>query len=141
VILFRDRRTLRKRNVAFFLRTMAERHPELRQPILHFRTVEAIARRERIVIQQLPLSRPGRLVRVDGLAFIQINKALPEAERIVVGMHELCHFWRDDSGEACYNVEDDILLTDAEEFADIFAWVATSPARIYLPGLREEDFQ
>ena len=118
---------------------MAERHPELRQPVT-FHEVLKIAKRERISVQLVPLSRPGRLVRVAGHAFIQINKPLPDTERAIAGMHELCHFWRDDSGEACYNVEDDALLTDAEEFADFFAWVATSPARVYLPGLREEDF-
>ncbi len=139
MIIPRDRQTLRKRSVPHLIKTLAVRHPELREPVTYGGFL-AIARREKVTVQILPLSRPGRLIRVGAHVFVQLNKPQSIGDRTLAGMHELCHFWRDDPGEACYNVEDDALLSDAEEFADIFAWMVTSPARIFYPGLRDEDF-
>lgn len=133
-----DRYTLRRRNVVAFIHKMARRHPELAHAVT-FRQFLTIARRERVTVMILPLSRPARLVRIGAHAFIQINKALKPDEQCVYGFHELCHFWRDDPGEACYNAEEDI-ETPEEHFADVFAWVVTSPARVFIPGLRDEDF-
>lgn len=139
MIRYRDRATLRRNSVPAFIRKMAERHPEMREPVT-YEGFQAIAAREHITVMHVRLSRPARLLRLGGDAFIQIHRSLSVVERTKYGMHELSHFWRDDPGFACYNVEDDAFKSPAEEFADIFAWVATSPARIFLPGLRNEDF-
>ena len=54
-------------------------------------------------------------------------------------MHELCHFWRDDPGVPSYH-SDGETGGARDEFADIFAWLVTSPARVHMKGVREEDF-
>lgn len=71
---------------------------------------------------------------------IQLDRRLNRSARTTHGMHELCHAWRDDPGRAFYNVEDEV-VTSSEDFADLFAWVVTSPARVFQPGLRLEDFR
>lgn len=139
MIPFIERRSLRRKSVAHFIRMIAERHPEMREPVT-WEAFEAIAKRERIDVQLGILSRPGRLIRMGQHVFIQIDRRLTLAQRTTAALHELCHLWRDDPGEVCYHVEDDAFVSPAEEFADIFAWVATSPARVFLPGLRDEDF-
>lgn len=139
MIVLLDRPTLRRKSVPVFIRQMAGRHRELREPVTYEGFI-AIAKREAVSVRVAELSRPARLIRVGQWPCIQLNRSLGYGQRAVYGMHELCHFWRDDPGEPCYNFEDDALISDAEEFADIFAWVVTSPARIFLPGLRDEDF-
>ena len=110
MIIPRDRRTLRKRSVPHLIRTLAARHPELTEPVT-FDGFRAIAKREHITVQLVLLSRPGRLLRIGEHVFIQLDKRLSVTDRTLAGMHEMCHFWRDDPGEACYNVEDDALST------------------------------
>lgn len=99
-----------------------------------------MARREKITVMIGILSRPGRLIRMGEHVFIQLDKRGNREQRAAAGMHELAHYWRDDPGDVCYHVEDDAFANPAEEFADIFAWVVTSPARIFLKGVRDEDF-
>lgn len=133
-----DRQTLRRRSVPHFVRTMAERHPELWQQIT-YAEFAVIAAREGIAVRVTPaLSRPARLVRAGAAAFIQFRSDTGPGERAVLGMHELCHYWRDDPGQPCYYA-DGADLSPIEEFADIFAWCVTSPARVFVRGLREED--
>jgi hypothetical protein len=48
---------------------------------------------------------------------------------------------RDDLGRSFYHAEDEAVRSPSEDFADLFAWVVTSPARVYQPGLREQDFK
>lgn len=133
-----DRQTLRRRSVPHFVRMMAERHPELRHQVT-YAEFAAIAAREQIAVRVVPsLPAPARLVRVRDAAFIQLSDSTSRAERAILGMHELCHYWRDDPGQPCYYA-DEADLSPLEEFADIFAWCVTSPARVFVRGLREED--
>lgn len=131
MIPFVSRRALRRKSVLRFVAALSERHPEMRQTVT-WEAFEAIARRERIVVMLGVLSRPGRLVRIGDHAYIQLDRRQTLAARTTAAMHELCHFWRDDPGEVCYHVEDDIESSDAENFADVFAWVTTSPAGVFL---------
>lgn len=133
-----DRKTLRRRSVPHFIRTMAVRHPELRCPV-DYAAFTAIASREGVSVRVVPtLPTPARLVRVGGRALIQFRRDTSRQERTVLGMHELCHFWRDDPGESCFYADEED-ERPREEFADIFAWFVTSPARVHVRGLREED--
>ncbi len=118
---------------------MAERHPELKEPVT-YNGFLAIARRERITVMHGLLSRPGRLIRIGEHVFIQLDRRRSRNEQCITGMHELCHFWRDDPGEPFYNAEDDALESREEEFADIFAWIVTSPAGIFVRGLDDTPF-
>lgn len=117
---------------------MDERHPELRRQIT-YAEFSTIAAREGVVVRAVrELSRPAHLVRIGYVPFIQFRRDTRHHERAVLGMHELCHFWPDDPGRPYYySGEDD--LRPLEEFADIFAWFVTSPARVHVRGLREED--
>lgn len=133
-----SRQALRRRSVPTFIRVMGERHPELRK-VIGYAEFLSIAAREEIAVRIVPLPRPARLVRLGSVAFIQISDRTSHAERTVLGMHELCHYWRDDPGQACFYADEED-LRPLEEFADIFAWVVTSPARIFVAGVREEDF-
>lgn len=132
-----DRQQLRRRSVPAFIRVMAERHPELRRQV-GYGEFMAIAAREGIAVRVLPLSHPARLLRIGDKVFIQLSEHASRKERTVLGMHELCHFWRDDPGQPCY-YSDEHDLRPLEEFADVFAWCVTSPARVHVRGLREED--
>jgi hypothetical protein len=121
---------------------MARRHPELRRQVLWDDFVR-IAAREQVTVRMVPLSRPAQLVRFGRRVFIQLEATLAREPRTVYGMHELCHFWRDDPGRPCYHSDadgDDVHPSASEQFADIFAWAVTSPARVYVVGLRPEDF-
>jgi hypothetical protein len=138
-VIILDRRQLRRRSVPAFIRQLALRHPELKAPVT-YEAFLAIAEREEVAVRVVHLSRPARLIRIGRHACIQLNKKLTRAERAVPAMHEMCHYWRDDPKEPYYNVEEDVMESREEEFADIFAWVVTSPARVFLPGLKEEDF-
>lgn len=132
--LFRHSRSaLQRKSVPLFVRSMAERHPELSAPVV-WAGFCAIAERERVAIQLLPLHRSGRLLRIGERVFVQINKALDETRRTQIGMHELCHFWRDDMSEMCYHASEEGYRDTREEFADIFAWIVTSPARAHVLG-------
>lgn len=119
---------------------MAQRHPELRRPVV-WEGFTAIAQREGIRVRVVPLARPARLLRIGHRVFIQINESLTRYQRTLYGMHELCHFWRDDPGEPCYYAEEDGVPSAAEEFADIFAWAVTTEARQFIRGIREEDLK
>src|SRR5687767_13366933 len=103
--------------VTAFIQLIAERHPELRQPVTYHEFL-AIAERESIGVGIVSLARHARLVLMGHSVFIQLNQSLSRAARTVYGMHELCHFWRDDPGEPCYNAEDTALASPAENFAD-----------------------
>ncbi len=133
-----DRQTLRRRSVPHFIRSTAEHHPQLRRPVT-YAEFSMIAVREGIIIRVVPsLSHAARLIRVGAATFIQFRRDTSRQERAVLGMHELCHFWRDDPGQACYFADEDD-MRPLEEFADVFAWFVTSPARVHVRGLREED--
>ena len=134
-----DWRSLRRHDVVRFIHHMAKRHPELARPVVWDAFVR-MAERDGIYVRTLPLSRPARLLRYGQHVCIQLDRRLNRSARTTYGMHELCHAWRDDPGRAFYNVEDEV-LTSSEDFADLFAWVVTSPARVFQPGLREEDFE
>ena len=136
--LLLDRVSLRRRSVPSFIKVMAERHPELRTQVTYVDFL-AIAEREGISVRVVPLSRPARLVRCENAVFIQLADRTTHKERAVLGMHELCHFWRDDPGQPCFYADEED-LRPLEEFADIFAWFVTSTARPFVRGLREEDF-
>lgn len=135
--LIMSREALRRRSVPGFIKTMAERHPELRVPVGYAEFL-AIANREGVAVRVLPLPWPARLIRAGSAVFIQLADRTTHKERTVLGMHELCHFWRDDPGQPCFYADEED-LRPLEEFADIFAWAVTSPARIFVRGLREED--
>ena len=98
----------------------------------------AMAERERvrIAVTELPECVRGRLIRVFDEVWIRIGRHVPESERHIVIMHELAHFWRDDPGVMCAYCDDQV-VNEAEEFADIFAWAVTSPARGFV--LRERE--
>lgn len=131
---------VRRHGVTAFIRTMGERHPELKRLVL-WDDMLRMANREGIFVRTvaLPSAVKARLVRCGERAFIQINANLRREEQTIHGMHELVHFWRDDPGVACY-YSDEISQATNEDFADIVAWAVTSPARVHVPGLREEDF-
>lgn len=135
----RSRESLRRSSVSGFVRRMAERHPELTK-VVGFREMMAMAKRDGVTVQlvSMPAAQHGQLLRIWGDVFVQINRKLTRAEQTATGMHELCHFWRDDPGVACY-YSDGETGGARDEFADIFAWTVTSPARVHVPGLREED--
>lgn len=133
------RSLLEYEDVVQFIRRMAERHPELAHPVVWDDFVR-MAQRDGVNVRTLPLSRPARLLRYGQQVCIQLNRDLNRSARTVYGMHELCHVWRDDPGQACYHADDEAMLTPSEDFADLFSWMSTSPARVFLPGLREEDF-
>jgi hypothetical protein len=135
-----SRAQLRRRTVQGFVREMADRHPEL-QRVVDFQDMMAIANREGIHVRldQLPEFQHGRLVRLWNQPFVLLNRRITRAEQTMAGMHELCHFWRDDPGVSSY-YSDGETGGKADEFADIFAWLVTSPARVHIKGVREEDF-
>ena len=134
-----DWRELRRHDVVPFVHQMARRHPELARPVVWIDFVR-MAKRDRIEVQVVALSRPARLLRYGRYVCIQLQPTLSRSERTVYGMHELCHAWRDDPGRAFYNANVEAARTPSEDFADLFAWVVTSPARVFQQGLREEDF-
>lgn len=121
-----------------FIRVMSHRHPELRA-VVGWKEFETMAEREGITLEYRPLSRPARLIRFGERVAIQFNKTSDLRSRATDGMHELCHYWRDDPGMACYYA-DDASGSPSEEFANVFAWFVTSTARQFVPGLREVDF-
>lgn len=133
-------RWFRRQSVPSFIRTLVPRHPELVRVVLWDDFVR-IAERERISVRvvAMPEGQKGRLLRIGQHVFIQLNRLLSRDERTAWGMHELCHFWRDDPGVPCY-YGDEYSQQPREEFADIFAWAVTSPARVYVRGIRPEDF-
>lgn len=133
-------RSLRRHDVVRFIHQMAKRHPELTSPVVWDGFVR-MAARDGIRVRALPLSRPARLLRYGRYVCIQLDQRQNRTARTTYGMHELCHAWRDDPGRAFYHADDEVLTPPSEDFADLFARVVTSPARIFLPGLREEDFE
>jgi Zn-dependent peptidase ImmA (M78 family) len=136
-----DRPALRRSSPAALVRKMAERHPELRA-IVGMPQLLAITDREGILVRFVDYSRSqhARLVRVYDQTFILINRQLSQAEQVMGGVHELCHYWRDDPGVMSYYSDDVGPSSAREEFADLFAWLVTSPARVHIKGVREEDF-
>lgn len=138
-LLAKPREQVRRLSYVRFLRTLVPKHPELKRPVTWDGFV-AMAHREGITVRVLPLSEPGRLVRCGARVFIQISDEIPRAERTWVGMHELTHFWRDDPGIPVYYASADWRHAAAEDFANVFAWLVTSPHRD-IPGTRPEDFE
>lgn len=139
-IPLKSRESLRRTSVTGFVRRMAERHPELRD-VVQFRDMFRMAQRDGVLVRlvRFPNSQHGRLARVMGHPFVMINRRSTRAEQTMAGMHELCHFWRDDPGVSSY-YSDGETGGPRDEFADIFAWLVTSPARVYIKGEREHDF-
>lgn len=119
-------------SVPRFVRQKSRQHPELLRQVLWPDFVR-MAERESIRVRFESLSSQARLLRFGSHVYIQIEKLLDQKARTIYGMHELCHFWRDDPGEPCYYA-DDYSQHPREEFADIFAWYVTTPDR---PTLRE----
>jgi hypothetical protein len=134
-------RWFRRHSVPVFIRRMVPRHPELARVVLWDDFVR-MAQREKIAVRvvALPDAQKARLVRVGQHVFIQLNRLLSRDERTIWGMHELCHFWRDDPGVPCY-YGDEHSQEPEEEFADVFAWAVTSYARVHVPGIRPEDLE
>lgn len=122
---------LAKLSLADFIAVLATHHLELRQP-LAFTDVFSIALREHIPIRVMPLSRPARLLRLGQHVAIQINALEPSRQWATYGMHELCHYWRDDAGELCYHADVAWLESPSEDFAETFAWHVTQNPRITL---------
>lgn len=135
-----DWRFLRRRSVPALVRRLAVRHPELERPCVWDDFVR-ICEREQVVVRvvDMPPKQRGRLLRVGSRVFLRLNRCLSRDERTVVGFHELAHYWRDDPGVPCYYADEGD-SDSGEEFADIFAWAVTSPARVFVRGLRDEDF-
>ena len=135
-----SRARLRRATVQGFVRTMAEKHPEL-QRVVGFREMMAIAKREGVVVKldRLPEFQHGRLIRLWNQPYVLLNRRITRAQQTMAGMHELCHFWRDDPGVASY-YSDGETGGKRDEFADLFAWIVASPARVHIKGVREEDF-
>src|SRR5262245_36096834 len=125
-------------SVPALIRELAPRHPEILAPVA-LAEATAIARREGILVAvaELPARVRGRLLRVEEQVWIRIGRHVPRNERHIVIMHELAHFWRDDPGVMCA-YSDDETVNAIEEFADIFAWAVTSPAREYVLGQNED---
>jgi hypothetical protein len=122
---------LAKLSLADFVAVLASEHPELRQPIA-FPDVFSIALRENLPIRVMPLSRPARLLRLGEHVVIQINSREPSRQWATYGMHELCHYWRDDAGELCYHADVAWRESPSEDFAETFAWHVTQNPRITL---------
>lgn len=135
-----SREALRRASVPAFVRRMADRHPEL-QRVVGFKQMLTMAQRDGVIVRldKMPVHQHGRLVRLWNQPYVLINRRITRAEQTMAGMHELCHFWRDDPGVASYYSDGDTGGA-RDEFADIFAWTVTSPARAFIKGVREEDF-
>lgn len=122
---------LAKLGLADFVAVLSTRHEELKRPVA-LPDMHRMAERERIVIQYLELPRPARLLRVGEAPYIQINRKEPARLWATYGMHELCHFWRDDPGEPCYHVGASWVASPSEDFAETFSWHVTQNPRITL---------
>jgi hypothetical protein len=119
----------RRLNVIRFTRQFAERHPELRTQVT-FEAVLRMAERDRIHVRlvELPPQQRARTFAVGDQQFIQLNRTMAPGELATQGMHELCHIWRDKPIDGAY-YSDELTGGESCEFADIFAWRVTSPAR------------
>ncbi|MDB4906343.1 MAG: hypothetical protein JWO05_1127 [Gemmatimonadetes bacterium] len=123
-----DRAKMRRNSVPAFVQKMQRLHPELERVVL-WDDFLRICEREEVIVRIVPLTRPARLVRYGRRVCIQLNKAISDRTlRTRYGMHELAHFWRDDPGEPCYYAEEEAVASRSEDFADVFAWLVTSPA-------------
>jgi hypothetical protein len=114
-----------------FALAMADHHPELKD-VVTWSGFVAMATREGISIRVIELSRPARLLRLGNRVGIQLSRDLDRTRQTREGMHEMCHFWRDDPGGACLYSDDETLAQPREDFAETFAWYVTSPARVFL---------
>jgi hypothetical protein len=123
------RQEVRRRSVPVFVKLMAERHPEIRQQVTYEKFL-AIAARDQIAVQlvTLPDRQRARTFPVGRQQYIQLNRSMAPGELATQGMHELCHVWRDKPIDGAY-YSDELTGGPACEFADIFAWRVTSPAR------------
>jgi transposase InsO family protein len=70
----------------------AERHPALRQPLTR-RGLRAILERERLTLVVQPSERSAQLVPTPAGWFIILSDATSHAERFVLTLHELAHYW------------------------------------------------
>lgn len=111
-----------------FIEKMSVRHPELAN-LVGWDDAVRIAQRESIQVRVRPMPRKinGRLLRIGHHVFVSVNSTLTRAERTTTLVHELVHFWRDDPGVGAY-YSDDVSLEPHEQFADVVAWILTSPA-------------
>lgn len=116
-------------NIPTFVRTMAARHPELRD-IVSFDDMVRMAHRDGVAVRsvRLPNWQKGRAFAIGQHMHIRLNRSLSRHEQTVAGMHELCHLWRDGIRLAPY-YSDEVTGGASCEFADIFAWYVTSAAR------------
>lgn len=122
---------LKRYNLARFVRVMSERHPELRAQVTYDGFL-AIAERERVIVQTaaLPDRQRARTFAVGQHQFIQLNRSMAPGEMATQGMHELCHIWRDKPIDGAY-YSDELTAGPSCDFADLFAWRVTSPARMF----------
>lgn len=124
----------RRWSVPILVRRLSKQHPELLRPVV-WPDVRVMCHREGIAIYHVAAPFAGRLLRAGRFVAVQLNRKLSEAERTVVALHELAHFWRDDPGEPAYYLDlGDRRQDPREEFADIFAWYVTTPHRPALKG-------
>lgn len=123
-----------------FARAMSLRHPEL-HTVVTWPGFSAMAARDRVSVRVLELSRPARLLRLGNHVGIQLNRELDRTRQTREGMHELCHFWRDDLGESCLYSDEETLKQPREDFAETFAWYVTSPARVFMDRPRSINVQ
>lgn len=138
-----DRARLKRRgNVRTFIEQIAQRHPELRSQV-YLDDFYRMAARDHIHVRlvQLPERQRARTFSVGRHQFIQLNKAMAPGEQALQGMHELCHIWRDGPTTGAY-YSDELTGGDSCEFADMFAWFVTSPARpLFDPASNQFDFE
>ena len=118
-------------DVIAFTSSMAEKHPELKDPVTWAGFI-AIAQRCRISVRVVEMSHPARLLSIGDCVGIQIKRGIPRTLQTRYGMHELWHYWVDDIHEACIYADDETVRHPREDPADLFAWYVTSPARIFL---------
>lgn len=117
--------------VVEFARSLYPTHPELEHPV-RWPDFLRMAERSRVAARIVPLSRPARLIRYGNSLCIRINRELNYHLRTLYGVHELCHVWRDEFGQACVYADEETVAVDSrEDFADLFAWYVTSEARVF----------
>jgi hypothetical protein len=119
----------KRESVPRFVDRMAARHSELRD-VVTFDVMRAMADRDHVGVRlvRLPATQKARTLAIGHRLFIRINRDISRAEQTAAGMHELCHIWRDGLRASPY-YSDEVTGGESCQFADIFAWYVTSPAR------------
>jgi hypothetical protein len=134
-VAFVTKAPIQSLGVVEFAKAMSARHSELRVTV-GWSEFTAMALRDHISVRVVALSRPARLLRLGNRVGIQLNRDLDRTRQTREGMHELCHYWRDDLGEGCIYSDDETLQQPREDFAETFAWYVTSPARVFVDGIK-----